>query len=74
MRPRPKRSQHDALRQNRQYAADGFRYIVDIDLSKFFDRVHYDLLMRCKRPANCLINKDILTLTGRVDTYDCKNS
>ena len=42
---RPQRSQHDALRHYRQYVDEGLRYIVDIDLSKFFDRVHHDRLM-----------------------------
>jgi len=42
---RPKRSQHDAIRQYREYVRAGLRYVVDIDLSKFFDRVNHDRLM-----------------------------
>ena len=42
---RPKRSQHDAVRQYREYVRKGFKYVVDIDISKFFDRVNHDRLM-----------------------------
>src|SRR5205807_10312110 len=36
---RPGRSAHDALRQAREYVADGHEIVVDLDLEKFFDRV-----------------------------------
>jgi RNA-directed DNA polymerase len=42
---RPKRSQHDAIRQYREYVRAGFKYVVDLDISKFFDRVNHDRLM-----------------------------
>jgi RNA-directed DNA polymerase len=42
---RPERSQHDAIRQYREYVRSGLRFVVDIDLSKFFDRVNHDRLM-----------------------------
>lgn len=42
---RPGRSAHDALRQAREYVADGRSIVVDIDLEKFFDRMNHDLLM-----------------------------
>jgi len=42
---RPKRSQREAFAQCRQHVADGLRFCVDIDLSKFFDRVNHDRLM-----------------------------
>jgi len=42
---RPGRSQHDAIRCCREHVAAGLRYCVDIDLSKFFDRVNHDRLM-----------------------------
>ena len=35
------------MRQAREYVAQGKRWVVDIDLEKFFDRVNHDLLM-CK--------------------------
>ena len=42
---RPIRSQHDAIRQYREYVRQGYRYVIDIDLSKFFDRVNHDRLL-----------------------------
>lgn len=42
---RPGRSAHDALRQAREYVADGYGTVVDLDLEKFFDRVNHDILM-----------------------------
>jgi retron-type reverse transcriptase len=43
---RPGRSAHDALRQAREYVADGYDIVVDLDLEKFFDRVNHDMLAR----------------------------
>ena len=42
---RPNRSQHDAVRRALGYVRAGKRYVVDIDLSKFFDRVCHDRLL-----------------------------
>lgn len=42
---RPEHSQHQAVRQVQEYVASGRRTAVDVDLSKFFDRVNHDLLM-----------------------------
>lgn len=42
---RPKRSQHDAVRKLQSYIEAGKRIAVDVDLSKFFDRVNHDFLM-----------------------------
>lgn len=42
---RPTRSQHMAIQQARCYVEDGYTHIVDIDLSKFFDRVNHDRLV-----------------------------
>src|SRR5512144_1355603 len=42
---RPGRGAHDALRQARQYVAEGWNLVVDLDLEKFFDRVQHDVLM-----------------------------
>ena len=36
---RPNRRAHDALRKCQEYANDGYRYVVDMDLEKFFDTV-----------------------------------
>ena len=42
---RPGRSAHQAVRQAQQYIAEGHRWVVDLDLEKFFDRVNHDQLM-----------------------------
>ena len=42
---RPGRSAHQAVAQAQQYIAAGYRWVVDLDLEKFFDRVHHDKLM-----------------------------
>lgn len=42
---RPGRSAHQAVRQAQEYIARGSRWVVDLDLEKFFDRVHHDRLM-----------------------------
>ena len=42
---RPSRSAHQAVRQAQHYVQDGYRWVVDIDLEKFFDRVSHDKLM-----------------------------
>ena len=36
---------HDAVKQAQTYIQTGYRYVVDIDLEKFFDRVNHDMLM-----------------------------
>ncbi|MEO7328288.1 MAG: group II intron reverse transcriptase/maturase [Minicystis sp.] len=42
---RPRRSAHDAVREAQQYVQEGRRWLVDVDLEKFFDRVNHDVLM-----------------------------
>jgi len=42
---RPGRSAHQAVEQAQQYIAEGYRWVVDLDLEKFFDRVNHDKLM-----------------------------
>src|SRR5215468_5518380 len=42
---RPGRSTHQAVAQAQQYIAAGYGWVVDLDLEKFFDRVHHDKLM-----------------------------
>jgi len=42
---RPGRSAHQAVMQAQQYIAAGYRWVVDLDLEKFFDRVDHDKLM-----------------------------
>jgi RNA-directed DNA polymerase len=42
---RPGRSAHQAVAAAQGYIAEGYRWTVDIDLEKFFDRVNHDILM-----------------------------
>jgi len=42
---RPGRSAHQAVAKAQSFVAEGHRFVVDIDLSKFFDRVNHDRLM-----------------------------
>ena len=42
---RPRRSATQAVTQARTYVEEGRRWVVDLDLSKFFDRVNHDVLM-----------------------------
>src|SRR6204780_4195282 len=42
---RPGRSAHQAVARAQQYIAEGYTYVVDLDLEKFFDRVNHDKLM-----------------------------
>jgi RNA-directed DNA polymerase len=60
---RPGRSAHDAVRKVRGYIQQGYRIAVDMDLSKFFDRVNHDVLMH--RVARKIRDKHILRLIGK---------
>ena len=42
---RPGRSAHQAVARAQQYIAEGYSWVVDLDLEKFFDRVNHDKLM-----------------------------
>jgi RNA-directed DNA polymerase len=42
---RPGRKGHDAVRKAKGYIQEGYRWVVDIDLEKFFDKVNHDKLM-----------------------------
>jgi RNA-directed DNA polymerase len=42
---RPGRSAHQAVKKARDYVREGRRWVVDLDLEKFFDRVNHDILM-----------------------------
>jgi RNA-directed DNA polymerase len=57
---RPGRSAHQAVTQAQRYLAEGYRWVVDIDLEKFFDRVNRDLLM--SRVARRVADKRVLRL------------
>lgn len=34
-----------AIKQAENYISEGFRWVIDIDLEKFFDKVNHDILM-----------------------------
>jgi group II intron reverse transcriptase/maturase len=57
------RNAHQAIMQARRYVADGKRWVVDIDLEKFFDRVNHDVLM--SRVARRVQDKQVLRLIRR---------
>jgi len=42
---RPGRSAKQAVHEAQQYIAEGHRWVVDLDLEKFFDRVNHDRLL-----------------------------
>jgi RNA-directed DNA polymerase len=42
---RPGRSAHQAVAQAQKYIAEGYGWVIDLDLEKFFDRVNHDKLM-----------------------------
>ncbi len=43
---RPGRSAHQAVKQAKEYVQQGYWFVVDTDLEKFFDTVNHDILMR----------------------------
>lgn len=42
---RPRRWAHQAVEAAKRYVAEGYEWVVDLDLEKFFDRVNHDVLM-----------------------------
>lgn len=42
---RPRRGAKDAIQKDETYINDGYRWVVDIDLEKLFDKVNHDILM-----------------------------
>src|SRR6185437_7138473 len=60
---RPGRSAHQAVLAAQSHMAAGCRFVVDIDLEKFFDRVNHDVLMA--RVARQVADKRVLRLIRR---------
>ncbi len=60
---RPGRGAHQAVRQAQAYIREGKRWVVDIDLETFFDRVHHDVLMA--RVARQVSDARVLKLIRR---------
>ena len=57
---RPGRSAHQAVQKSQEYIQEGYDWVVDIDLEKFFDRVNHDMLMA--RVVRVLKDKRVLKL------------
>lgn len=57
---RPGRNAHQAISQAKKYVMEGYDWEVDMDLSKFFDRVNHDVLM--SRLARVVKDKRLLRL------------
>lgn len=57
---RPGRSAHNAMKQAQAYVQEGYDWVVDIDLERFFDRVNHDMLMA--RVARVVRDKRVLKL------------
>jgi RNA-directed DNA polymerase len=57
---RPRRSAHQAVAQAQRYIAEGYNWVIDLDLEKFFDRVNHDKLMA--QIANRVEDKRLLKL------------
>jgi group II intron reverse transcriptase/maturase len=60
---RPGRGAHQAVRKSQSYIREGKRWVVDIDLEKFFDRVNHDVLMA--RVARVVRDVRVLKLIRR---------
>lgn len=60
---RPGRSAHQAVKAARNHVATGRRWVVDVDLEKFFDRVGHDVLMA--RVARKVKDRRVLALIRR---------
>jgi group II intron reverse transcriptase/maturase len=60
---RPGKSAHDAVRESQSYVQAGKDWVVDMDITKFFDRVNHDILMN--RIGQTIRDKRALGLIGR---------
>jgi group II intron reverse transcriptase/maturase len=57
---RPGKRAHDAVKRAQEYIREGYRWVVDMDLEKFFDRVNHDILIA--RVARKVKDKRVLKL------------
>lgn len=60
---RPGRSAHDAVRAAQSHAREGKQWVVDMDISKFFDCVNHDILMG--QIGRTIRDKRVLKLIGK---------
>ena len=60
-KPSPGRSQHQAIKQSLEYINQGYKWVVDMDLEKFFDKVNHDILIDrlCKKNRRIRIYEQI---------------
>src|SRR5208282_5850335 len=61
---RPGRSCHTAIAQAQKYLEEGYEWVVDLDLEKFFDKVHHQRLLA--RLAERVKDQKLLKLIGRM--------
>ena len=61
---RPDRGCHTAIAEARKHVDEGYLWVVDIDLEKFFDRVNHQRLM--SRLAQRIEDRRLLMLIGRM--------
>jgi RNA-directed DNA polymerase len=61
---RPERSCHTAIAEARKYVEEGYEWVVDLDLEKFFDQVNHQRLMA--RLAARIHDKRLLVLIGQM--------
>jgi RNA-directed DNA polymerase len=59
---RPGRSAHEAVQATQRFAREGFTHVVDMDITKFFDRVNHDILM--SRMGEVVKDKRVLRVIG----------
>lgn len=57
---RPGKDAHQAVQSAKEYIAEGYSWVVDLDIEKFFDRVNHDILMG--RIAKRIADKRLLKL------------
>jgi len=61
---RPKRSCHTAVIRAKSFLDEGYEWVVDLDLERFFDRVHHQRLLA--RLAQRVRDQPLLTLIGKM--------
>lgn len=61
---RPGRGCHTAIKEAREYVKEGYEWVVDIDLKKYFDKVNHQRLMA--RLSEKIGDKDLLILIGKM--------
>jgi RNA-directed DNA polymerase len=60
---RPGRNAHDAVKEAQGYIQEGYKWVVDIDLERFFDTVNHDRLMA--RMKETVVDKRVLRLVNK---------